>query len=594
MKRLVLAFLLTLPAFAQFQPDCGTNTFTFTASGTSASVGNSGNIRCTSWTMTYYSEGFSGVSIQLNAAPDVAGVPGSFTIIGSGSITQGTNPLTSTGQAFLVASTYAPWFNITATLTGTGKLVVKLDGFRGLQNIGTGSGGGTGATGSTGATGPSGPTGATGATGGGLSGLTTNAVMAAASATTAATPCTGCTLDSSGNYVTPGSYTAGNGSSTTGAITLKGKTSGNSVVTTVLDTTATGALTLPGVTGTIPAITGSIVGTQCLHTSGTAGAITVTGSDCGAGGTTGPTGPTGATGAAGTGSSAASNVTPVTVSANTTADQTLQEVSLSAGYLNTLKQPFLIHGSGIFTIATLQTPALTWKAKLCTVSGCGSGTVVTLASIVTGSSVASTNNTWNVNLKAATSTTGATGALVVHGPLAIDLGASTAIADTVYNDTNAAASSTIDLTAALFVDFTVATSAGNAGNSFTQQIATVEPGSSIGATGPTGPTGSGGGSQGIIGSANFTVSSSTISAATYTGVITSVTRTNTGRYTINLSGVSGTNYNVFWSGSDNANVPQFIGNLATPPGTTTYSYTIQNATGAAFVDIGQNYIIITQ
>jgi hypothetical protein len=374
MKRLLLLLILTTPLAAQFTPDCGTNTFTFTATGVSGNVGNSGNIRCTSWTMTYYSEGFSGVSIQLQTAPDVAGAAGSFTIVPGGNITQGTNPLTSTSQAFLVASTYAPWLNIAATLTGTGRLVVKLDGFRGLQNI----------SGSTGTTGPSGPTGGAGPTG------------------------------------------------------------------------------PTGPTGT----------------AGSAGA----------------TGATGATGVAGTGSSAASNVTPVTANANTTNDQTLQEVSLSAGFLNTLKQPFLIHGSGIFTIAALQTPTLTWKAKLCTVSGCGSGTVVTLASMTTAATVATTNNTWNVNLKAATSTTGATGALLVHGPLAIDLGAAATVADTVYNDTNTAASSTIDLTAALFLDFTVATSAGNAGNTFTSQIATVEPGSTIGATGATGPTGAGGGS----------------------------------------------------------------------------------------------------
>lgn len=235
----------------------------------------------------------------------------------------------------------------------------------------------------------------------GLSGLTTNAVIAAASATTAATPCTGCTLDASGNYVTPGGYTAGNGSSTTGALTLKGKTSGSSVVTTVLDMTATGALTLPGVTGTIAAITGSISSGQCLHTSGTAGAITTTGSDCGAGGTTGP-------------------------------------------------------------------------------------------------------------------------------------------------------------------------------------------------TGATGPTGSGGGSQGIVGSANFTVSGGAISATTYTGVISSVTRASMGHYTINFTGLSSGNYNVFWSASDNANVPHFVGTTATPQGTTSYSYTVQTASGSAFVDVGQNYIIITQ
>src|SRR5262249_48160387 len=73
------------------------------------------------------------------------------------------------------------------------------------------------------------------------------------------------------------------------------------------------------------------------------------------------------------------------------------------------------------------------------------------------------------------------------------------------------------------------------------------PAGPTGATGATGPTGSGGGSgtQSIIGSANFSVVSSAITGATYTGVVTSVTRQSKGIFKINLSGVSSTTYNVF-------------------------------------------------
>jgi hypothetical protein len=196
-----------------------------------------------------------------------------------------------------------------------------------------------------------------------------------------------------------------------------------------------------------------------------------------AAGPTGATGATGPTGPAGSSVPASSNLTPVTASAVTNSDQTLQEVGLTAGALNTVKAANLIHGSGRFTIAALQTPTLTFKAKLCTISGCGSGTVVTLASIVSGASVAATNNGWNLQLMAGTVSTGASGTLEIHGApgLTVDIGALPGSAATVLTDTNTAVSSAIDLTAALFVDFTVATSVGAAGNTFTQDIAEVLP-----------------------------------------------------------------------------------------------------------------------
>lgn len=256
-----------------------------------------------------------------------------------------------------------------------------------------------------------------------------------------------------------------------GTITVSGN--GNSILS---NGSTVSSLTMVGAAAPSPGLT------LCVDAAGTG--LTATGA--------GPTGPTGPAGSPGSGSSYASNKTPVTVAANTTSDQALQEVSLAAGILNTSGAPFLFHGSGVFTIGLAQTPALTFKAKLCTISGCGSGTVVTLASIATGATVAATNNTWNINLKAINTATGATGTLLVHGPLAIDIGALTTVADTVYNDVNTASSATIDLTASLFVDFTVSTSAGSALNSFTQQIASVEPASSIGATGATGPQGPGG------------------------------------------------------------------------------------------------------
>jgi len=198
----------------------------------------------------------------------------------------------------------------------------------------------------------------------------------------------------------------------------------------------------------------------------------------------------GSAGGAVTGLSAQVNTVAVTASANSTSEQALQEISLPAGYLNTLNQPFLIHGSGVFSTGTAQTPTLTFKAKLCTVSGCGSGTVIQLVGsggITTSATIALvSNNSWNLNLVAIPNLAGSSGTLVTHGPLAIDLGSLTTSPDTVFNDLTTAASSAIDLTAALFVDFSVQTSTGNTGNAITQQMGMVGPvGSAVSAASAT-------------------------------------------------------------------------------------------------------------
>jgi hypothetical protein len=186
---------------------------------------------------------------------------------------------------------------------------------------------------------------------------------------------------------------------------------------------------------------------------------------------------TAAIAAAGTGTGGSvTSVTPVTATANTTADQQLMELTMSAGYFNSLRQPFLFNGAGVFTTPIAQTPTLTFKVKLCTVSGCGSGTVVTLVSIVTTATLASsTNNNWNFSFLGYTATTGATGNLEIHGPLSVDLGALGTSPDSIFNDVNTAVSGNIDLTAALFVDFTVATSTGSASNAITQRAGAVMP-----------------------------------------------------------------------------------------------------------------------
>lgn len=182
-------------------------------------------------------------------------------------------------------------------------------------------------------------------------------------------------------------------------------------------------------------------------------------------------------GGAVTGTSAV-NITPVTANAsNSTAEQFLMEVPLSAGYFNNSKEPFVFNAAGLYTTQTAQTPTLTIKTKLCTVSGCGSGTVVTLVNIVTTATIAAvTNNNWNLWFTGYTSTTGTSGNLEIHGPISVDLGALTATADSIFNDLNTGVSGNIDLTAALFVDFSITFSTNAVTpNTFTQRAGAVIP-----------------------------------------------------------------------------------------------------------------------
>ena len=222
------------------------------------------------------------------------------------------------------------------------------------------------------------------------------------------------------------------------------------------------------------------------------------------------------------------STTPVTANANSTADQQMMELSVGAGYFNSAKQPFQFTGAGVYTTQTLQTPTLTFKVKLCTVSGCGSGTAVTLASIVSTVTLAgNTNNNWSFSFLGVTATAGATGNLEVHGPLTVDLGATTATADAVFGDTNTAVSSNIDLTAALFVDFTVtfSTQPTTPFNASTQRLGAVMPFAATAA-----PVTSVFGQTGAVGNLSGDCATSGSTAVTCTQV-------NGSNFTVNSSGL---------------------------------------------------------
>lgn len=147
------------------------------------------------------------------------------------------------------------------------------------------------------------------------------------------------------------------------------------------------------------------------------------------------------------------SLTSTTAAANSTTAQQLQEVAVTAGFFNTANGTFGLDTAGYFTTPTGQTPTVTITHKLCTVSGCGSGTAITLDTYTSGAaSVSSTDAPWRSTTTLGTSIAGTSGQLEVHGNLSIGLGTTAAVAASTYGDGNTALASAINLSGALFLD----------------------------------------------------------------------------------------------------------------------------------------------
>ncbi len=165
-----------------------------------------------------------------------------------------------------------------------------------------------------------------------------------------------------------------------------------------------------------------------------------------------------------------SNLTPVTVSANVTTDQTLMSCTIPAGTLNNVGRNLHLWSAFVYSTPAASVAAVTMKLKLCTVSGCGSGTVITPCAFTSSANPGTvTNNSINFLCDATTQTAGATASFESHGNMTIDLGASPGLADSVFSDTNTATVGTIDSTVQLFAQVTGAFSVASASNSLTQR-----------------------------------------------------------------------------------------------------------------------------
>lgn len=143
------AFLLYLACLAAAIAQTSTPDCQFSATFTATGIGNqpangfqnistSSAPACVAWRLVYTSDGFTAVSIQVEGAKDVAGMPVGYAAAPSTVVTEGTNPLidpdcnpAGSGCTNVVRA-YYPWVRLNVTaLTGSGTIKAKMYGYRG-------------------------------------------------------------------------------------------------------------------------------------------------------------------------------------------------------------------------------------------------------------------------------------------------------------------------------------------------------------------------------------------------------------------------------------------------------------------------------
>ena len=148
MRPLLLALLLTLGSFAAYgqSPDCQfTQTFTATGYGVTVSnqaVANLGT-QCTTWRLSYYADGMTALSIQIEGAPDANGSAGTFAAVPTTACSStvqppctldGANPLTNANHATEAFRGYYAWIALDVTIftpTGSsGLIVARMYGYK--------------------------------------------------------------------------------------------------------------------------------------------------------------------------------------------------------------------------------------------------------------------------------------------------------------------------------------------------------------------------------------------------------------------------------------------------------------------------------
>jgi hypothetical protein len=135
MKQFLFLLAFCITAFSQPvtvvlpQPDCQIVINLSTVLSTTPTAPNAGfnNITggCSTWAMTIAVSGFSSATVALQSAPNVAGVPGTWTTFAGGSILSPAphvnNPITTAAQDFVWINGYNPWVRVQLTAaTGSG------------------------------------------------------------------------------------------------------------------------------------------------------------------------------------------------------------------------------------------------------------------------------------------------------------------------------------------------------------------------------------------------------------------------------------------------------------------------------------------
>lgn len=296
MKKLTLFLLLFLPlaAFAQSTkvvPDC-VIPFNFTATGSTSNLtcgapnGAPNTPGIASWIVVYESTGFSAVCLTVQSAPDSSGSPGTWVTFGGTVLSSsqyvgssGINPNTATTSAFTGFAGYYPWMRVTLSssggclTTGSGRVKGNLFGFLNSTLAKAGASGGANLT---------------------IAGTANEIAVTGAGCTP---PNSGtCTISIPSNAIfpgspsTPGTFTSGSKSGTTGLYGMIGKTSGNTSQITVDDNNTATQVKMPNdATGGLYAVTSPTASPAagCAHFNGTATQATSTAGPCGAAGGSG-------------------------------------------------------------------------------------------------------------------------------------------------------------------------------------------------------------------------------------------------------------------------------------------------------------------
>jgi hypothetical protein len=142
------------------------------------------------------------------------------------------------------------------------------------------------------------------------------------------------------------------------------------------------------------------------------------------------------------------------------------DITIPANASGVAGKKIKIHASGVYTDAAAS--VLNAEIMLCTVSGCGSGTVVAPAGCaVTTTNQANvlTNGQWSIDCYlTTTATVGASGTYMAKGLVGANLGATTGAVQSFFQDTAVAVSAAVDQTVPEFINVAFKFTTSNASN----------------------------------------------------------------------------------------------------------------------------------